>query len=42
MGALFQTGYALGQSTNPFGAEPPPYPRGPAPPSSHIEKTGAN
>jgi len=42
MGALFQTGYALGQSANPFSAEPPPYPRGPAPPSSHIEKTGAN
>jgi len=29
MGALFQTGYALGQSANPFSAEPPPYPRGP-------------
>jgi len=42
MGALFDTGYAIGQSANPFSSEPPPYPRGPAPPASHIEKTGAN
>ena len=42
MGALFQTGYDQGQSATPFSTEPPPYPSGPAPPSSHIEKTGAN
>ncbi len=42
MGALFETGYAQGRSANPFNSEPPPYPRGPVPPSSHIEKTGAN
>ena len=42
MGALFETGYAQGQSANPFSTEPPPYPRAPVPLSSHIEKTGAN
>ena len=42
MGALFHTGYAQGQSANPFSTEPPPYPHGPALQPSHIEKTGAN
>jgi predicted acylesterase/phospholipase RssA len=30
MGALFQAGYDLGKSANPFSNEPPPYPGGPA------------
>lgn len=42
MGELFQTGYEQGRSANPFATEPPPYPTAPLPPSSHIEKTGAN
>src|SRR5208282_285990 len=42
MGALFHTGYAQGQSANPFSTEPPSYPHGPALQPSHIEKTGAN
>jgi predicted acylesterase/phospholipase RssA len=42
MGALFQTGYEQGRSATPFASEPPPYPGGPAPQSSHAEKTGAN
>ncbi|HXQ82848.1 MAG TPA: patatin-like phospholipase family protein [Xanthobacteraceae bacterium] len=42
MGALFHTGYAQGQSANPFSTEPPSYPHGPALRPSHIEKTGAN
>ena len=42
MRALFQTGYALGQSATPFSPQPPPYPHGPALQPSHIEKTGAN
>ena len=42
MGALFQTGYEQGRSATPFSTQPPPYPRWPVPPPSHIEKTGAN
>src|SRR5208282_1734713 len=42
MGALFQTGYEQGRSATPFSSQPPPYPRWPVPPPSHIEKTGAN
>ncbi|HXX03497.1 MAG TPA: patatin-like phospholipase family protein [Xanthobacteraceae bacterium] len=42
MGALFQVGYEQGRSASPFATEPPPYPAAPVPPSSHIEKTGAN
>jgi predicted acylesterase/phospholipase RssA len=42
MGALFQTGYDQGRGTTPFSDQPPPYPGGPTPQPSHIEKTGAN
>ncbi len=42
MKALFQTGYEQGQSATAFNTEPPPYPSGPTPQPSHIEKTGAN
>jgi predicted acylesterase/phospholipase RssA len=42
MGPLFQTGYDLGKSENPFKTQPPPYPAQAASPSNHIEKTGAN
>ena len=36
---LPKPGYALGQSANPFSTEPPPYPRGPVPPSSSNRET---
>jgi hypothetical protein len=43
MGALFQVGYEQGKSENAFSSEPPPYPNDASkPPSSQIEKTGAN
>ena len=42
MKALYQTGFELGQSSMPFGGEPPPFPSGPSPQSSHSDKTGAN
>ena len=43
MGALFQVGYEQGKSDNAFSSEPPPYPNDASkPPSSQIEKTGAN
>jgi hypothetical protein len=42
MGALFQTGYDQGRSATSFSAEPPPYPGGSTPQSSHVERTGVN
>jgi hypothetical protein len=43
MSALFQVGYEQGKSENAFSSEPPPYPNDASkPPSSQIEKTGAN
>ena len=42
MKALYQTGFELGQSPTPFAGEPPPFPSGPLPQPSHLEKTGAN
>jgi hypothetical protein len=42
MAALFKTGYEQGRSANPFSSEPPPYPGGPTPQSSHVERTGVN
>jgi hypothetical protein len=42
MKALYQTGFELGQSSTPFAGEPPPFPSGPLPQPSHLEKTGAN
>jgi predicted acylesterase/phospholipase RssA len=41
MKALFQTGYDLGNSATPFGAEPPPYPGSSATQSPDPEKAGA-
>jgi hypothetical protein len=42
MKALYRTGFELGQSSTPFAGEPPPFPSGPLPQPSHLEKTGAN
>lgn len=42
MKALFNVGYEQGRSANPFDTQPPPEPGAAAPPSSHVEKTGAN
>jgi hypothetical protein len=42
MGPLFQTGYELGKSANPFSTEPPPYATETVSQPRHIEKTGAN
>lgn len=42
MQALFQAGYDLGKSANPFSAEPPPYPGRSTTESGDVEKTGAN
>jgi predicted acylesterase/phospholipase RssA len=41
MGALFQAGYDLGNSAEPFSNEPPTYPDRPAVQSGDSEKTGA-
>jgi predicted acylesterase/phospholipase RssA len=42
MKALFEAGYDLGKSSNPFDTIPPPYPGAPESSSSNPEKTGAN
>jgi len=42
MSALFQVGYDLGKSANPFSTEPPPYPGRPIVPPHDSEKTGAS
>jgi len=42
MKALFQVGYEQGRGDTAFSTEPPPYPREPKPPPSHVQKTGAN
>jgi len=44
MSALFELGFEQGRSNAPFSSEPPPYPRAPAPapPSSPVERTGAD
>jgi patatin-like phospholipase len=42
MKALFQVGYDMGKSANPFSAEPPPFPARPATDPSDNDKQGAN
>ncbi len=42
MKALFEAGYDLGKSSNPFDTVPPPYPGAPELSSPNPEKTGAN
>jgi predicted acylesterase/phospholipase RssA len=42
MKSLFQVGSVQGKGANAFAATPPPFPNGPAPQPSRIQKTGAN
>ena len=42
MKALFQVGAVQGKGATAFAATPPPFPSGPVPQPSHIQKTGAN
>jgi predicted acylesterase/phospholipase RssA len=42
MKSLFQVGSVQGKGANAFAAIPPPFPSGPAPQPSRIQKTGAN